>query len=286
MKKVIIILTIFLLIFSTGCSVQKKTEKIKVGATIFPLYDLVRNIGGNFIEPVLIVQPGESPHTFSPTIEDLKKLAGAKVIFVNGFGLDEWVEKVARSVNIETEVNVNENLKKIVEEHNGNPHLWLNPKYAVEECKVIADTLSEIDPSHSSYYRKNYEEYTNKILKTAENLKKEVDKLKNKNFIAFHPAYTYFAEYFGMNEVAVIEKVPGQKPTPKELISIENLIKSGKVNVLFKEPQLSSDIVNTIKEDTGIKVETLDPLGGTKGRSSYIKLIIYDVETMKQALNE
>ena len=286
MKKVIIILTAFLLLFSAGCSVQKKTGKIKVGTTIFPLYDFVRNIGGDFIEPVLIVQPGESPHTFSPTIEDLKKLTGAKVIFVNGFGLDEWVGKVARSVNIKTEVNVNKNLKSIVEKHSGNPHLWLNPEYAARECKVIADTLSEIDPGHSSYYRKNYEEYANKILKTAKSLKKEVNKLKNKNFIAFHPAYTYFAEYFGLNEIAVIEKVPGQKPTPKELISIENLVKSGKAKVLFKEPQLSSDIVDAIKEDTGIKVETLDPLGGTKERNSYIKLITYDVGTIKQALNE
>ncbi len=285
MKKIIIIFTIFLIIFTVGCGTGQKPEKVKVAATIFPIYDFVRNIGGNFIEPVLILPPGSSPHTFSPTVKDLKKLYGTKVIFINGFGLDEWIGKLAKSAGIENEVNVNTELKSMVEAHKGNPHLWLNPQNAVEECKIIETTLSRIDPAHAEIYRANYEKYSKKILDTSENLKKDLSSLHNRNFIAFHPAYTYFAEYFKLNEIAVIERIPGRKPTPKELIAIENLIKKEKVKVLFKEPQLSSDIIDTIGKDSGIKIETLDPLGGVNGRNSYIDLLTYDVETVKRALS-
>ncbi len=285
-KKVIITITAFLMIFTAGCSNKPEHKKLKAAATIFPIYDFVKNIGGNFVEPVLILPAGSSPHTFSPTVKDLKNLTGAKVIFTNGFGLDEWVNKLAKSAGIKKQVSINTQFKSIVDAHNGNPHLWMNPEYATEECKVILNTLSKIDPAHKDYYERNYKEYTKNILETAENLKKELNSLKNRNFIAFHPAYTYFAEYFGLNEIAVIERTPGREPTPKEIISIENLIKNGKVKVLFKEPQLSSNIVNTIEEDTGVKVETLDPLGGVNGRDSYTELLIYDVEKVKQALKK
>jgi zinc transport system substrate-binding protein len=286
MKRVIIILTIFLLIFATGCSHSEKSEKIKIAATIFPIYDFVKNIGGDYIEPVLIVSPGESPHTFSPTIQDVKNISGARAVFINGFGLDDWISKLAKSAGITRVISVNTELQDVVKSHNGNPHLWLNPEYAVKECGVIAETLSQVDPVHKEYYSNNYKEYTDKILQAGLTLKKDLSNLQNRNFVAFHPAYEYFAEYFGLNEVAVIEKVPGQKPTPKDIISIEKLIKNGKVKVLFKEPQLSSDIVDSMAEDTGMKVETFDPLGGVDGRDSYIKLLTYDAKTVKKVLED
>ncbi len=284
MKKLTVVMLIFLFVFTAGCGNVRQSGKLKVAATIFPIYDFVKNIGGEFVEPILIVRPGESPHTFSPTIRDLKRIKGAKAIFVNNFGLDEWVKKIASSAGIKNIVNVNETLSSVVKAHNGNPHLWLNPDYAIEECRIIRDTLCRIDPPHSKAYEKNFENYTEKIKAESEEIKKELSDLKNKNFVAFHPAYEYFAEYFGLNEIAVVEETPGQKPTPKKIMAIENLIKSGKVKVIFKEPQLSSDVVDAIKEDTGVKVSELDPLGGVSGRESYMALIKYDADVIKRVL--
>ncbi len=282
MKKIIILFVVifiaFYAVYGCGAKQSAENEKLKVAATIFPIYDFARNIGGQFAEVVLIVPPGASPHTFSPSVADVKKLQGAKTVFYNGFGLDDWVLKIAKSAGIKKTVNVNKNLAEVVKSHNGNPHLWLNPDYAKEECKAILEILSQEDPAHKAQFEENYEKYVQEITETANALKKKTEALRNKNFIAFHPAYTYFAEFFGLNEIAVIEKTPGRKPTPKEITEIENLIKSGTVKVIFEEPQISTDIVEAIKEDTGVKVLVLDPLGGTDGRKSYIDLIKFDVE--------
>ncbi len=281
-----IIVSISLLVGCAKTPSANNTQKIKVAATIFPFYDFAKEIGGKYADVVLILPPGSSPHTFSPKISDIKKLAGAKAIFYNDAGLDEWAVKLAKGANVKTFVNVNSTIQNIISAHNGNPHVWLNPSLAKAECRVIANTLEELDPAHKSYYELNYQNYTKEIDTEAKALKEKLAKLQNKNFIAFHPAYTYFAEYFGLSEVAVIEKVPGQKPTPKEMLALEQLIKQHNIKVIFSEPQLHSDIVNAIAKDTGIKIATLDPLGGTDGRDSYLKLLQFDVDAIIKAMGK
>ncbi len=287
MKKLIIGLIVVVALLSFGCgSAGNKTggEKIKVAATIFPIYDFVKNIGGDFVEPVLIVPPGSSPHTFSPSFSDVKEIEGAKVVFYNDFGLDDWVLKLSRSAGVPLSVNVSDELKGVVKSHNGNPHLWLNPDYAILQCEVIEKTLAKIDPDHEAVYRKNFETYKEEIEKTAKLLKGKVDLLNNKKFIAFHPAYTYFAEFFGLDEVGVIEKTPGEKPAPKDLAKIESIIKSENIKAIFSEPQIASSFLNTISADTRVKILVLDPLGGTDGRKSYTDLLKFDIEQIIKGL--
>ncbi len=293
MKKITILTLIITILvgFSlmSGCAKTpsaNNTQKVKVAATIFPFYDFAKEIGGKYVDVVLILPPGSSPHTFSPKISDIKKIVGAKAIFHNDAGLDEWAVKIAKGANVKTFVNVNSTIQSIISAHNGNPHVWLNPDLAKSECRVIANTLEELDPAHKNYYELNYQNYTKRIDIEAKALKEKLAKLQNKNFIAFHSAYTYFAEYFGLNEIAVIEKVPGQKPTPKKMLALEQLIKKYDIKVIFSEPQLHSDIVNAIAKDTGIKIATLDPLGGTDGRNSYLKLLQFDVNEIIEAMEK
>jgi len=285
-KKIAVTLIIIILVFITGCGTKSPTnvKKTKVAATIFPIFDFVRNIGGDYIEPLLIVKPGESPHTFSPTVRDIKILQGVKIIFANNFGLDEWVTKIGENINGVKIINVNKNLGGVINTHNGNPHIWLSPNYAEEECKVIRDNLIELDPAHRDAYQKNYNVYIDKLSAEAQALKIKLNVVKNKKFVAFHPAYTYFAEYFNIKEVAVIEKMPGKEPSPGDLYEIEKAIKTNNIKALFKEPQLTPDILQAIADDTGTSIYTLDPLGGVKGRDSYIKLIQYNVNTILEVL--
>jgi len=285
-KKIAVTLIIIVLVFITGCGIKSPTnvEKTKVAATIFPIFDFLRNIGGNYIEPLLIVKPGESPHTFFPTVKDIKTLQGVKIIFANDFGLDEWITKIGENIKGVKIVNVNKNLVEVINTHNGNPHIWMSPNYAEEECKVIRDNLIKLDPAHRDAYQKNYNVYIDKLRTEVQVLKTKLNVLKNKKFVAFHPAYTYFAEYFNLEEIAVIEKMPGKEPSPRDLYEIEEAIKTNDIKALFKEPQLMPDILQAIADDTGTRIYTLDPLGGVEGRDSYIKLIQYDVNTILKVL--
>ena len=276
---IVLVLTVELF---TGCG-KKETSKLKVAVTIYPFYDAVQAISGGLVDVVVIVKPGSSPHTYSLTPQDIKNLEGVTVIFENGFGLEEFLKPVMSSLNARV-VNVSEPLKDIVEKHGGNPHLFLNPEYFIKQSEVIKNMLIEIDPAHKDNYEKNFETYKSQILTKASELKEKLNTLKNRNVITFHDAFPYFAEYFGLNILASIEPDPNKMPTPKQIIEIENLTKKYNVKVVFKEPELSSDIYKSIIEDTGVKVIDLMPLGDGEKIKTYIELMEYNVDTIYDAL--
>jgi len=286
MKKIIIVtlILVFILASLTGCSLNAN-KKLTVAVSIYPFYDAVKSIAGDLVDVVLVVPVGSSPHTYTLTPKDVSNLSNAKVIFVNDFGLEEFLSSLIKSTGLEV-VNVSDQFKDVVEKHDGNPHLWLNPEYFVSQSKVILDTLVKLDPAHKGTYEKNFNTYSENILKNASELKDKISKLKNRNIITFHDAFPYFAEYFNLNIVKSVEPDPNKLPMPQDIIEIENLIKKYNIKVVFKEPQLSSDIFKAIVEDTHVKVLSLDPLGGGESTKTYVDLMKYNVNAIYDALNE
>lgn len=284
MKKVLVFAVLFAFVVPlfSGCS--KISEKLTVGVSIYPFYDAVKSIGGDYVDAVLIVPVGSSPHTFTLTPQLVTTLSRAKVIFVNGFGLESFISSLTTSLNTKV-VSLSDGLKDIIANHDGNPHVWLNPEYFVKQCEVIKNTLIDLDPSHKETYEKNFYTYTNSILENARALKEKLSTLKNRNIITFHAAFPYFAEYFGLNILKTIKPDPNNLPGPKDIAEVENLIKQYNIKAVFKEPQQSSEIYNAIVEDTGVKVFSLDPLGGTSQTKTYVDLMKYNVNTIFEALN-
>ncbi len=280
-KIIAILLIISMGYFSTGCNVatDKSSAKTKVATTIFPIFDAAKNIGGDKIEVVLILPAGASPHNYSFTPNDLKRVNGSKLVFYNGFGLDDWAVRFAKDIGAKT-INISSNLEDIYRAHDDNPHFWLSPELFVEQCKELKDSLSLYDPQNSDFYEKNYEKYTKEVLSYSETLRDEAQRIQNKNLITFHDAFIYFAEYFGFNIIASIEESPGEMPTPGKINEVEKAIKELKIPAVFKEPQQSTEIYKAIIEDTKVKVLTLDPLGDGKNIASYNQLMKYDIETI------
>lgn len=280
-RLITMLFTVLMVFFSTGCNIttNKLGAKTKVATTIFPIYDAAKNIGGDKIDVVLILPAGASPHNYSFTPNDLKRVNGSKLVFYNGFGLDDWAIRFSKDIGAKT-VNISSNLEDIYRKHDNNPHFWLSPELFVEQCSEIKDSLSLYDPQNSDFYEKNYENYTKEVLNYGETLKDEAKRIKNKNLITFHNAFIYFAEYFGFNIITSIEESPGEIPTPGKISEVEKAIKELKIPAVFKEPQQSTEIYKAIIEDTKVKVLTLDPLGDGKNITSYNQLIKYNIETI------
>src|SRR5512144_821726 len=73
---------------------------LKVAATIFPLYDLVRQVAGPAVEVVLLVPPGASPHTFTVKPGVVRALTGCAAVFTIGHGLDDWATRLAQEAGV------------------------------------------------------------------------------------------------------------------------------------------------------------------------------------------
>ena len=289
-NKKLILLIIFLFFILSGCSTKKdivKNNKIKIAATIFPLFDIVQIVGGEKIDPILILSPGASPHTYSATPKKIKEIQGTKIIFGIGLGVDNWVTNIANTVSGVEIINLDKNisLKYFKDQDNSrenivDPHYWLSPANAETIAKQIALELSKIDRVNQEYYQSQVEQFISKLKIKDIEWKSKISKLENKNLIMFHDAWGYFADYFGLNIVATFEPFPGKTPSPKYLVNLQKEIKKYNIKTIFVEPQLSKEAIQTMADDLGVSIKTLDPLGGFDKRNSYLDLIDFNIKSM------
>jgi zinc transport system substrate-binding protein len=299
----------------SGCGLggNKANEdggRLKAAATIFPLYDIMKQVGGDRIDIVLILAPGASPHTYEASPGDVKNIRGTKMLFAIGGGIDDWTGKIAETAGIGKVVELDEavELEKFDRDndedghhaddhddhyddqdsghHHGefDPHYWLSPNAAKDIAWIIAENLGEADPENKNYYIARAEEFTDELSARDKDWKIALSELDNRKLIVFHDAWNYFAAHFGLEIVASFEAFPGKSPGPKQIADLQSKIAENNVKVLFVEPQLSRGAVDALANDLNTTIETLDPIGGVEGRNSYIELIDHNVRTVYNAL--
>ena len=278
--------------------------EIKVVTSIKPIHSLASYIMDGVGSPDVIVDGYSSPHSFQLKPSHAKMLENADIIFWIGEGLENFLEKPLdtiskkakkieflevkgikklkfRDKNIFDEHDHDEH-KHEEDEHDGHddhghgeydPHIWLDPENAKLMVKVITKELSELDSKNASIYEKN----SKKALSDLDKLIKKVKKDTNKDlrFVAFHDAYHYYEDRFGINLLGALTVNPDVLPGAEQLAEIREVIEHEKVNCIFSEPQFNPDIIKSIAKDTGIKTGVLDPLGANldKGKNLYFDLI-------------
>lgn len=294
MRKIILLCLVgILLLWSQGCSKAPSTAaaKPKIAGTIFPLYDIARNIVGDKMDVVQILPPGASPHTFELTPQQVQQLQGARVIFKIGHGLDDWTNTIADILPGANMVVVDKGIKLIysggAEEHGGaNPHYWLSLSNGMVIARNIEGEVVKLDPQNQSYYKTNLDAYLAKLEAAEKEIAGKLSNLPNKNLITFHDAWVYFAEEFGLKIVGNFEPSPGKQPTPRDMAELEQKVRQYHVRAVFSEPELSSAAIEPFVKDMGLKLYVLYPLEGAGGQASYIGVLEYDADIIVKALSQ
>lgn len=276
-----------------GCGGGQSSGKVKVVASIVPLADFARNVGGDFVEVKAIIPPGATAHTFEPTSGQMKSLSMAKVFVMNGLELERWATDVVRKVGSPGLVTVvaadavpRSRLLKTAGLY--DPHVWLDPSLAVYEVEAIRDGLIEADPSHEDAYRRNAADYVKKLETLDGEIKTITAKFSRKDFVSFHPAWTYFAARYGLRQAGVVEELPGKEPSARDIARLVDKIKALGIEVVFAEPQFSDKAAVVIAQEagSGVIVKKLDPLGNPHDPDvrDYIELMRHDVVMMRGAM--
>ncbi len=293
-------------VLGAGCEQAKESvpqgegsdggDRIKVVASIFPLADFVRNVGGDRVEVVTLLPPAASPHVYSPSPRDLAHIRGAVLFVKIGLGFEFWSDQLARAgagqdlIEVETSRGadvIHESDHDGAHHHAmGNPHIWLDPVIAMHQVRAIRDALTGLDPDYRQIYDQNAAAYLGELEDLHEEIRNTVNGFTRKSFVAIHPSWTYFAERYGLFEAGVIEPSPGREPTPVEMMKIVQQARESGARVVFAEPQLNPKAAHVLAKEVGAEVLTLDPIGSpdVKERSSYLKLMRYNLEVMKRGL--
>jgi zinc transport system substrate-binding protein len=295
-------------------------EKIPVVATILPLGDFCRRLGDERVTVQVLIPPGASPHVFEPAPSVIARAAQARIFVYIGAGLEPWADKLLSSRDTaglavveaahgiplikEAGEHHGEALEKNHQSHKpgkgeektpvahkghshraGNPHIWLDPVLAQEICRQITGALIRVDPEHRAYYETRLKDFLSELEKLHQEIQTRVATWSLKEYVSFHPAYTYFARRYGLKEVGVIEAAPGREPTPRHLKQIVTAIKRYGIRVVFAEPQLNPRVAQVIAQEAGVKVLLLDPIGGRPPYGSdYLQLMRYNLNILEEAM--
>jgi zinc transport system substrate-binding protein len=289
--------------------------KLLVAATIAPLGDFCRKIGGDLVQVQVLIPPGASPHVFEPAPSVMARASQARVFVYIGAGLEPWADKLLRARG-PGNITVVEAVRGIpllgmaahhhepgeAEErdhddhhpgteaaHNrhpaGNPHIWLDPVLAQEICRKIAGAFIQADPHHRAQYEANLKGYLAALEELNREIERQAQSWRLRDFVSFHPAFSYFARRYGLHEVGTIEAAPGREPTPRHLQELLAGIRRAGIKVVFAEPQLNPRVAEVIAQEAGVKVLMLDPVGGRAPYGSdYLKLMRYNLAALDQAL--
>lgn len=165
-----------------------------------------------------------------------------------------------------------------------DPHYWLSLENGIQIAENIAEKLIEVNVDNKSIYENNLSDYKKALDDALSSNQEKMANLSKNEIITFHDAFNYLAREYNVDIVATIEESPGETPTAEYISEVGETIEKYDVRVLFKEPQLSEEIIQPLADDYNATVSNMDPLGGGEETESYINLISFNINNLSQAL--
>ncbi|HOV25232.1 MAG TPA: metal ABC transporter substrate-binding protein [Pseudobacteroides sp.] len=269
-----------------------KQKEFTIVTSFYPIYvsaiNVAKDIPGVRVKNMTEPQTG-CLHDYQLSPADLKTLESADVFVINGAGMEAFMDKVISQMPKLKVVEASKGIELIKNSSDGeeNPHVWVSISEAIKQVKNISEELALINPQNADKYRKNSEDYIKKLEALKEKMHNELDGIKNRDIVTFHESFPYFAKEFNLNIVAVIEREPGSEPSAGEIADTINIIKKTNVKALFAEPQYSKKAAESIANQTGAKVFTLDPIvtGSEDGDvDGYINKMEENLKSLLEAL--
>lgn len=263
----IIGLTVLLLIAS--CSLRQSSDKDTITVSILPYKYLAERIAGDRFEVNVLTPPGSNHETFEPTPRQLSILNNSKMLMINGYLLfeDNLVKKNLQNFKLslidlsrDTELIAGETIDHGDHVHlNGiDPHFWLSPGEVRRQIKVMLDAFCEKDPEGKETYETNYHNLLSDIDSLDRYMKQAFSQLRTRSFLIYHPALTYLARDYGLNQVAI--EMEGKEPTMQHMHRIVEFAKTQGIKTVFIQRQFNSESATSIAREIGGHVEILDPL--------------------------
>jgi manganese/iron transport system substrate-binding protein len=287
-----------------------QSAPIRVVTHIRPIADLIQNVGGDRVEVFSVAPPGADPHTYQPTPRDIQALQGVRLAVWNGLGLDEAAADLVAEQSLPdlTTVILSDGITPLSgsghehedeaehgNEHEaeggdghgaGNPHLWLDPAYAVRYVQTIRDALLEVDPANADAYRARAAAYIGEIEALDAWAKGEIGTIptERRKLVTFHDAFPYFAAHYDLELVGVVLKSPGREPSAQEVAELVTEIKRHQIPTVYAEPQFNSRILELAARDSGVQVKRLYSDAFDDQVGSYLGLMRYNVTSLIEGL--
>lgn len=286
--KISVLILIIIMLF-TGCSEKTSIEnsKIVVASSIVPETTFIKAVGGDLVDVVTLIPPGNSPANYELTPKEIELFSNAKIYFTIGVPAEE-ANILPRVRDLNKEVIIVDLAQAVGEKYphryfdedqegNRDPHIWLSPKRVKVMVDTIAEELGKIDEKNKDIYIENANKYIDKLDKLDEKIKDTLKDVKGRGFIIYHPSLGYFADDYGLEMIAVEKH--GKEATLKEFQEIIDIAKQKNIKVVFYQEEIDSAQSKALAEELGGTTQKLSPLA-----PDYINNLEMVADTLKKAL--
>lgn len=278
-------------------------DSILVATTVSPITSIVSRVGGDCVDVRGIVPEGTNSHTFEPAPSVAALLSDADVVFINGLKLEDPTLAMAEANMADGAELVELGTVALPEEDyifdfsfpeedgKPNPHLWTDPTYAIVYADIVREVLSERDPECADQMQENFEAFAAQAeeLAKAVRLDQQTVPAGGLKLVTYHDAYAYFAENFGWQVVGAVQPSDFADPTPSEVVTLIEQIRTEGVPTIFGSEVFPSNVLEEVGNETGVRYEQSlrdDDLPGAPGEEnhSWLGLMQYNFATMIEGL--
>lgn len=272
--KYLLFILVFLLPAGFAHADHPPGNRLSVFVSIQPQHYVVERIGGGRVTAEVLVPPGKSPATYAPSPLQMSRLSDADVLFRTGMPFENHLmPKIGQNmrlaiVDLRHGVQLRTMHDHHHDDHNGrgghddaegsDPHIWLNPRLVKIQAETICDTLAKLDPAGRIEYRANLKTLKTDLDRLDEKIRATLAPVRGRAFFVFHPSFGYFADAYGLKQIAV--EVEGKAPKGKDLAFLIKKAKNQDVRVIFVQPQFDRNTASKIADAIRGDLVTLDPL--------------------------
>lgn len=266
-------------------------ERVKVVASFSILGDFVKNVGGDRVDVTTLVGPNGDVHVYDPAPSDAKTIAGARLLVINGLGLEGWLPRLLQSSGGKAAIiTATRGIAPLKVGSDADPHAWQSVVDAKIYVTNISDALAAADPADAGVFRANARDYLTKLDALDGEVREAVAKIppSRRKVISTHDAFGYFAAAYGIEFIAPLGVSTESEASARDIAGIITEIKRQKIPAVFLENISDPRLIRRISAETGARVGgTLysDSLTGEKGDApTYIELVRHNIKALTAAL--
>jgi zinc/manganese transport system substrate-binding protein len=283
--------TLAFLAITLGAAPLHAEGRVKVVASFSILADFAKEIGGDRVSVSSLVGPNGDVHVYAPAPQDAKTIADARLVVINGLGLEGWLPRLLQSSGSKAVVVTASNgVDPLKLGSEADPHAWQSVPNAEIYVRNIRDALVQADAADADYFRGNAQRYLAELDALDRQVRDDVAKIppERRKVISTHRAFGYFETAYGIQFIAPLGVSTEAEPGARDIAAIVAEVKKGKIPAVFLENISDERLVRRIAEETGAKLGgTLfsDALTDEKGLApTYIAMVRHNIKALTSAL--
>lgn len=265
--------------------------RLNVVASFSILGDLARQVGGDKVNVTTLVGPDSDVHVYTPTPHDAKDVGDARLLIVNGLGLEGWLPRLLQASGSKARiVTASQGIAPHKRGSDADPHAWQSVKNAMVYVGNIRDALVAVDPADAETFKANAARYLAELAALDREVRTEIDKIPSdrRRVISTHDAFGYFAEDYGIQFIAPLGVSTESEPSARDVAEIIAQIRRERIPAVFLENFNDDRLVSRIAAETGAKIGgTLysDALSDENGPApTYIAMVRHNIRALTSAL--